>query len=86
MPPVLDTLRAIFPDILPQRASDGQEPAAAVGGTEEGNLQSAENGSQSYISRIHNINAKVKRVICLQAVGRRADAIFMLHLSLEASC
>lgn len=75
MPPVLDTLRAIFPDILPQQVLDGDEPAAAVGGTEEGNLQSAEDGSHSYISRIHNINAKVKRVFCLQPVARRADAI-----------
>lgn len=86
MPPVLDTLRAIFPDILPQQVSNGDDSAAAVGGTEQGNLQSAENGSQSYNSRIHNINAKVKRVFCLQAVARRADAMTKLHLLLEASC
>ena len=80
MPPVLDTLRAIFPDALPQQASDGDEPVAALGGTEEGKLQSAGNGSESYNSRISTINAKVKKMFCLQSVARKVDAVTQSHL------
>ncbi len=59
MPPVSDALQAIFPDITSPVASVVDEPAVAAGGTEQGNLQSVEDGSKSYSSRMSAINSKV---------------------------
>ena len=59
MPPILDALQAIFPDITSPLASVVDEPAVVSGGTAQGNLQSVEDGNKSYSSRMAAINSKV---------------------------
>ena len=64
MPPISDALQAIFPDITSPVASVVDEPAVVAGGTEQGNLQSVEDGSKSYSSRMAAINSKVSPHKC----------------------
>lgn len=64
MPPVLDALQAIFPDITSPVASVVDEPAVIAGATEQGNLQSVEDGNKSYSSRMAAINSKVSAYKC----------------------
>ena len=52
MPPVLDTLTTVFPDILPQPAS--QETTSIAGGADQSHPP-----GQDYSSRISAINAEV---------------------------
>ncbi len=59
MPPILDALQTIFPDITSPVASVVDEPAVVPGGTEQGNLQLVEDGNKSYSSRMAAINSKV---------------------------
>jgi len=64
MPPIQDALQAIFPDITSPVASAVDEPAVVAGGTEQGNLQSVEDGNKSYSSRMAAIDSKVSALKC----------------------
>ena len=57
MPPVLDALQAVFPDILQQPVSASDEAAHTVGDTAQ--TPSAD-VTQAYSGRISAINAKVQ--------------------------
>jgi len=70
MPPVLDALQAIFPDITSPVASVIDEPAVVAGGTKQGNLQSVEDGNKSYTSRMSAINSKVSAHKLLAHIDR----------------
>ncbi|KAL0048861.1 hypothetical protein WJX82_001204 [Trebouxia sp. C0006] len=63
MPPVLDALQAIFPDITSPVASVVDEPVVIAGATEQGNLQSVEDGNKSYSSRMAAINSKYSAAV-----------------------
>lgn len=56
MPPVLDALQAVFPDILQQPVSASDEAAHTVGDTVQ---TPAADVTQAYSGRISAINTKV---------------------------